>query len=118
MSGEIEVPLTMHERLLKYKKEFSSALRNPNSPDWFKKETHEKLKDLFWAAPWDARFPQPHKERQCFAYYVDFHRCHELMGKDYKPCKFFQNVYKDICPNFWIERWDGLREEGRISSKI
>lgn len=37
---------------------------------------------------------QVRKQRQCFAYYVDFHRCNELMGKDYKPCKFFQNVYK------------------------
>ncbi|KAK6024982.1 hypothetical protein OSTOST_09131 [Ostertagia ostertagi] len=26
------------------------------------------------------------KQRQCFAYYVDFHRCTELMGQDYKPC--------------------------------
>ncbi|EYB87262.1 hypothetical protein Y032_0266g720 [Ancylostoma ceylanicum] len=61
---------------------------------------------------------QPRKERQCFAYYVDYHRCNELMGKDYKPCKFFQNVYRDICPNFWIERWDGLIAEGRFPAKF
>uniref|UniRef100_A0A1I7XD55 Cytochrome c oxidase subunit n=1 Tax=Heterorhabditis bacteriophora TaxID=37862 RepID=A0A1I7XD55_HETBA len=58
------------------------------------------------------------KQRQCFAYYVDFHRCNELMGKDYKPCKFFQNVYKDFCPGFWVEKWDELIEEGRFPAKF
>ncbi|VDM62467.1 unnamed protein product [Angiostrongylus costaricensis] len=95
MPSDIHVPPTTYERLKKHQKEFSTALRHPDSPEWFNKEYNEKLKkELLWAAPYDARFPQVRKERQCFAYYVDFHRCNELMGKDYKPCKFFQNVYK------------------------
>ncbi|EYC35368.1 hypothetical protein Y032_1072g3540 [Ancylostoma ceylanicum] len=148
MPAEVNVPLTTYERLQKYQlrcridtifvfstsnnlmlgfsqyflkfwEEFSSALRHPDSPDWFNKEINEKLKkDLIWAAPYDARFPQVRKQRQCFAYYVDFHRCNELMGSDYKPCKFFQNVYKDICPGFWLEKWDELMEEGRFPAKF
>ncbi|VDL73849.1 unnamed protein product [Nippostrongylus brasiliensis] len=119
MPAEVKVPDTFYERLQKYQQEFSSALRHPDSPDWFNKDLNEKMKkDLLWAAPYDARFPQVRKQRQCFAYYVDFHRCNELMGKDYKPCKFFQNVYKDFCPNFWIEKWDELIEEGRFPAKF
>ena len=34
------------------------------------------------------------------------------MGDDYAPCKFFQNVYRDICPGFWVEKWDDQRESG------
>ncbi|KAE9414715.1 hypothetical protein Angca_008349 [Angiostrongylus cantonensis] len=119
MPSDVHVPPTTYERLKKHQKEFSSALRHPDSPEWFNREYNEKLKkELLWAAPYDARFPQVRKERQCFAYYVDFHRCNELMGKDYKPCKFFQNVYKDFCPRFWIEKWDELIEEGRFPAKF
>lgn len=52
------------------------------------------------------------------AYYVDFFRCKELMGDDYEPCKFFQNVYRDICPSFWVDKWDEYREEGRFPAKF
>lgn len=45
--------------LLIFQEKFSDALRHPDSPDWYKKEVHEKVKkDLLWAAPYDARFPQ------------------------------------------------------------
>ncbi|CAI2347502.1 unnamed protein product [Caenorhabditis sp. 36 PRJEB53466] len=119
MPVQVEVPPTTYERLKQYQEKFSDALRNPESPDWYKKETHESVKkDLLWAAPYDARFPQVRKQRQCFAYYVDFHRCNELMGQDYKPCKFFQNVYKDFCPGFWVEKWDELLSEGRFPAKF
>ncbi|KAK0416973.1 hypothetical protein QR680_012778 [Steinernema hermaphroditum] len=118
MAQEMEVPATTFERFSElYKK--SPALRHPDSPDWFRKDISEELKKKFiWAAPYDARFPQVRKQRQCFAYYVDFHRCQELMGLDYAPCKFFQNVYKDICPGFWVEKWDELRDEGRFPAKF
>jgi hypothetical protein len=39
------------------------------------------------------------------------------MGEDYKPCKFFENVYKDFCPKFWVEKWDELVAEGRFPGK-
>jgi cytochrome c oxidase subunit 6b len=40
------------------------------------------------------------------------------MGHDYKPCKFFQNVYKDICPMNWVENWDDLVAENRFPAKF
>ncbi|EYB87266.1 hypothetical protein Y032_0266g724 [Ancylostoma ceylanicum] len=74
MPAEVNVPLTTYERLEKYKNEFTNALRHPDSPEWFSKEVNEKLKkDLLWAAPYDARFPQVH-----------------LM---YTPENFFQDLY-------------------------
>lgn len=118
MADEIEVPLTFSERIAKYA-EADKPLRNPDSPEWFNKETNEMYKKtFFWAAPYDARFPQIRKQRQCFTYYVDFHRCKELMGDDYKPCKFFENVYRDICPRSWIAQWNELVEEGRFPAKF
>ncbi|KAI6173952.1 Cytochrome c oxidase subunit VIb [Aphelenchoides besseyi] len=114
--GEIKVPETFSERLLKSKGE---PLPNPNSPNIYDRELHEKSRNQYaWAAPYDARFPQVRKTRQCFAYYVDYHRCQELVGSDYKPCNFFRNVYKDFCPKFWVAKWDELIEEGRFPAKF
>uniref|UniRef100_A0AC34F9H1 Cytochrome c oxidase subunit VIb n=1 Tax=Panagrolaimus sp. ES5 TaxID=591445 RepID=A0AC34F9H1_9BILA len=118
MAANMEIPETIGERLVKANED-APALRHPDSPDWWKREVHENSKEKFaWAAPYDARFPQVRKQRQCFAYYVDFHRCQELMGADYKPCEFFQNVYKDFCPRFWTEKWDELRADGRFPAKF
>ncbi|CAD5232111.1 unnamed protein product [Bursaphelenchus xylophilus] len=116
--SSLTVPKTFSERLDK-KTALKKPLRNPESPDWFSRSVNEKSKsELAWAAPYDARFPQVRKQRQCFAYYVDFHRCQELMGKDYKPCVFFKNVYSDICPKFWVAKWEELRSDGRFPARF
>uniref|UniRef100_A0AC34Q6M8 Cytochrome c oxidase subunit n=1 Tax=Panagrolaimus sp. JU765 TaxID=591449 RepID=A0AC34Q6M8_9BILA len=116
MATGIPIPPTFNERLTA---EGKQPLRHPDDPKWFSREIHQKSKEkVVWSAPYDARFPQVRKQRQCFAYYVDFYRCKELMGKDYKPCKFFQNVFKDMCPSFWITKWDELRAEGRFPAKF
>uniref|UniRef100_A0AC35TJF0 Cytochrome c oxidase subunit n=1 Tax=Rhabditophanes sp. KR3021 TaxID=114890 RepID=A0AC35TJF0_9BILA len=117
MSSKLDIPQTTGERLAAVKE--GHELPHPESPIWFNKE-HDLAakKEFLWAAPYDARFPQVRKQRHCFAYYVDFFRCQNLMGDDYEPCKFFQNVYKDFCPGFWVEKWDELREEGRFPAKF
>lgn len=59
MPANIEVPATTHERLQNHKEAGGEALRHPESAEWFNKEHNEKLKkELLWAAPYDARFPQ------------------------------------------------------------
>ncbi|KAL3068388.1 hypothetical protein niasHT_030679 [Heterodera trifolii] len=116
--SEMEIPDTMGERMEKHKNSGQPMMLHPDHPDNWDPRYHEKAAHLLWAAPYDARFPQVRKQRQCFEYYVDFFRCKELMGEDYKPCKFFKNVYKDICPSFWTEKWDELREEGRFPAKF
>ncbi|GMR40022.1 hypothetical protein PMAYCL1PPCAC_10217, partial [Pristionchus mayeri] len=112
--ADIKVPATTDQRLEKHTEEGGMTIPHPDSPEWFKKEHNEKQKEeLLWSAPYDARFPQVRKQRQCFAYYVDFHRC-----KEFKSCKFFQNVYQDICPKDWIEKWDQLIAENRFPAKF
>ena len=117
--SEIEIPDTLNERMQKVKDNPDECMLNPNDPKIWSPEYHEKARrEIAWAAPYDSRFPQCRKQRHCFAYYVDYFRCKELMGEDYKPCKFFQNVYRDVCPSFWIEKWDEYREEGRFPAKF
>ncbi|KAL7078851.1 hypothetical protein ACQ4LE_001976 [Meloidogyne hapla] len=108
-----EIPDTFRERVEKQKASGGPVMLHPDDPRIWTKEYHEKSKNEFaWAAPYDSRFPQQRKQRHCFTYYVDFFRCKELMGDDYAPCKFFQNVYRDICPGYWVEKWDDQRESG------
>uniref|UniRef100_A0A0N5C945 Cytochrome c oxidase subunit n=1 Tax=Strongyloides papillosus TaxID=174720 RepID=A0A0N5C945_STREA len=117
MASKFEIHQTIGQAVADQKE--GHFLPDPKSSVYFDKEHNEKLqKGMFWAAPYDARFPQIRKQRQCFAYYVDFFRCQNLMGEDYEPCKFFQNVYKDFCPGFWVEKWDELREEGRFPANF
>lgn len=118
MATELEVPETFAERIQKIKDE-KPEIPHPDDPIWYSRELNEQSKkELTWAAPYDARFPQVRKQRKCFTYYVDFFRCKELMGEDYAPCKFFQNVYKDFCPQPWVEKWDEWRDEGRFPARF
>uniref|UniRef100_A0A914HD17 Uncharacterized protein n=1 Tax=Globodera rostochiensis TaxID=31243 RepID=A0A914HD17_GLORO len=117
--NEMEIPDTFGERLQKFKDSGEPHMLHPENPDIWKPAYHEMMaRRLSWAAPYDARFPQQRKQRQCFEYYVDYFRCQELMGEEYKPCKFFRNVYRDFCPGYWVEKWDELREEGRFPAKF
>jgi hypothetical protein len=88
MPAETIVPKTFSERINEIR---DQPFLHPDSKLWYDRKFNEDMqKELAWAAPYDARFPQIRKQRMCFAYYVDFFRCKELMGEDYKPCKFFQ----------------------------
>lgn len=69
-------------------------------------------------APFDPRFPNQNQTKYCYQSYLDFHRCTALKGKDYEPCEYFRRVFKSICPNAWVEKWDTQIEEGRFPGKI
>ena len=84
----------------------------PEDPRWFSPEADRHVKKNFWAVPYDARFPQKNQTRKCWSYYIDYHRCLELKGQDYKPCKFFKNVYNTLCPSIWVAKWDEWVERG------
>lgn len=79
----MKIPETFGQRMEKLKD--VKVFPNPDHPDWWNRELNENAQKKYsWAAPYDARFPQVRKQRQCFAYYVDYFRCQELMGEDYK----------------------------------
>lgn len=62
--------------------------------------------------PIDPRFPNQNQSRYCFVMFADYHRCIRLYNEQHEDCKYFKNVYKTICPNFWIEKWDQQVEDG------
>lgn len=83
MVSEMEIPETFGQRMDKLKD--IKVFPHPDHPDWWNREINKQAeKDLTWAAPYDARFPQVRKQRHCFTYYVDYFRCKELMGEEYK----------------------------------
>lgn len=36
--------------------------------------------------------------------YVDYFKCINTKGEDFKPCKQFSRVYHSMCPVDWVER--------------
>ncbi|XP_065161214.1 uncharacterized protein [Atheta coriaria] len=69
-------------------------------------------------APFDPRFPNTNQTRYCYQSYLDFHRCQKVKGESYSPCQYFKKVYGSICPNGWVEKWDGQRDEGTFPGNI
>lgn len=50
---------------LNFKEKNGVSIPHPDSKEWHTKEAEQKAKDrnLFWAAPYDARFPQVRKTK-------------------------------------------------------
>lgn len=69
-------------------------------------------------APFDPRFPNQNQTRYCYQSYLDFHRCTKVKGEGSEVCSYFQKVYKSMCPNAWVEKWDGQRDEGTFAGRI
>ncbi|XP_067133499.1 cytochrome c oxidase subunit 6B2 [Centruroides vittatus] len=72
----------------------------------------------FWTPPFDPRFPNQNQTKNCYQNFLDYHRCRKIKGTDYEPCEYFKRVYKSLCPNAWIAKWDEQIEEGRFPGKI
>lgn len=53
-------------------------------------------------APFDARFPNANQTKNCWQNYADYQRCIKIKGEDYGPCQYFQKIFKEICPSFWV----------------
>lgn len=70
------------------------------------------------SVPLDYRFPAVNQARTCYTHYNEFYKCIEE-GKDEnsEECKYHKRFYRAICPNEWVENWDGLREEGNWYGK-
>lgn len=66
-------------------------------------------------APFDPRFPTTNQTRNCWQNYCDYHRCTALKGTDYEPCRYFERIYKILCPSQWVENWDDLMQAKRFA---
>ncbi|KAK2141702.1 hypothetical protein NP493_776g01048 [Ridgeia piscesae] len=69
-------------------------------------------------AAFDVRFPNANQTKNCWQNYVDYHRCHKIKGESYEPCEYFKRVYRSMCPNEWIGKWDEQIESGTFAGKI
>merc|ERR1712226_479199 len=56
--------------------------------------------------------------RNCWQNYVDYHRCVNLKGEDFEPCKFFFKNFTALCPMDWVEKWDDQRDAGSFPAKL
>ncbi|XP_042253169.1 cytochrome c oxidase subunit 6B1 [Thunnus thynnus] len=77
--------------------------------------------EKYRTAPFDARFPNQNQTRNCWANYLDYHRCQKALdakGVDTAPCEWYRRVYKSLCPMAWIQKWDDQRAEGTFPGKI
>jgi cytochrome c oxidase subunit 6b len=41
----------------------------------------------FVTAGFDARFPNQNQTKHCWQNYVDYHKCINAKGEDFKPCR-------------------------------
>ncbi|KAK9752555.1 Cytochrome oxidase c subunit VIb [Popillia japonica] len=62
--------------------------------------------------PIDPRFPNANQTRYCYVMFADYHRCIRLFNNEHPDCKYFERAYKAVCPNFWIEKWEGQISDG------
>ena len=77
-------------------------------------EEERKLKhEKFRTAPFDPRFPNTNQAKRCYVNYIDFWKCAKAKSEDDQVCQEFKFTYKEICPPFWVEKWDEERENGR-----
>ena len=109
MVTENDIPPSSEERL-----EFLSK----RDIDWDavnKLPPEERYREFPWyfSPPYDARFPQSRRERQCTVYFLDYQRCRELLGADYKPCKWFKMLYEEVCHSHVLEKYNERLKEGR-----
>ncbi|KAL3416046.1 cytochrome c oxidase, subunit VIb [Aspergillus fumigatus] len=67
---------------------------------------------------YDARFPQQNQTKHCWQNYVDYHKCINAKGEDFRPCRQFYHAYRSLCPKAWTDRWDNQREAGNFPARL
>ena len=72
-------------------------------------------------APFGSGFLKQKQTRNCWQDYLDFHCCDKAMitkVDDVPMCKWYQHVYKSLCPVSWVLDWDDHWAEGTFSGNI
>ncbi|XP_034951274.1 uncharacterized protein [Chelonus insularis] len=87
-------------------KECAVPKPTPLKPEDFPPEMRKNFKHTPGV---DPRFQQTDQTLRCYVMYTDFYRCQKILGADNKPCEWFKETYKAICPNEWIEKFDYRR---------
>ncbi|KAF3388873.1 Cytochrome c oxidase subunit 6B [Penicillium rolfsii] len=69
-------------------------------------------------AGYDARFPQQNQTKHCWQNYVDYYKCVNAKGEDFRPCRQFYHAFRSLCPKAWTDRWDAQREAGNFPAHL
>ena len=62
--------------------------------------------------PFDARFPNQNVARACWQYWVEWHRCINKHGEGAPECAKLYKYQRSMCPEEWVERWEGQIASG------
>ena len=68
-------------------------------------------------APFDSHFPNQNQTRNCWQKDLDFHHYEKAMtakGGEVSVCKWYQHVYRSLCPTSWVLAWDDHQAEARF----
>lgn len=68
----------------------------------------------FETVQFDSRFPYTNQTKHCAQSYVDYHKCVNIKGQEFEPCKVFFKAFTSLCPLLWVETWDDQREAGKF----
>ncbi|KAJ5923753.1 cytochrome c oxidase polypeptide vib [Penicillium verhagenii] len=63
-------------------------------------------------------FPQMNQTKHCWQNYVDYYKCVNAKGEDFRPCRQFYHAFRALCPKAWTDRWDGQREAGNFPAHL
>uniref|UniRef100_A0A0A9YQ11 Cytochrome c oxidase subunit 6B1 n=1 Tax=Lygus hesperus TaxID=30085 RepID=A0A0A9YQ11_LYGHE len=77
-----------------------------------------KASEKIGTAPFDPRFPNQNQTKYCYQSFLDFHRCQKVKGSNYEPCNYFKRVYSSMCPNEWVDKWEGQLDAGTFAGRI
>ncbi|XP_039007602.1 cytochrome c oxidase subunit 6b-1-like [Hibiscus syriacus] len=64
-------------------------------------DAEETPKIKLETAPTDFRFPTTNQTRECFARYIEYHRCVAAKGEYALECDKFAKFYRALCPGEW-----------------
>ena len=62
----------------------------------------------------DPRYPSHNQANTCWGKYNQWALCVKKSG-DEDACKPMRQIAHSICPDDWVEKWDGERDEGNFS---
>ncbi|XP_050294142.1 uncharacterized protein LOC126734517 [Anthonomus grandis grandis] len=66
----------------------------------------------------DPRFQNTNMTNWCYTSFVDYKRCQRLLGESHECCPQFKKIYKAICPNAWVERWEEQIKDGTFAATL
>ncbi|CAI7573705.1 unnamed protein product [Penicillium manginii] len=110
----IDLQLVRIPSIILRRDRFSGYLRDTFGQVWPDRLRDWRLTIFGAIIGYDARFPQQNQTKHCWQNYVDYYKCVEAKGDDFRPCKQFYHAFRSLCPKAWTDRWDGQREGGNF----